>query len=91
MAVDFSGRFAAFVDGVHDQGLAAAAVAGGEHVFHAGPVLAVGGLVVAARVVGQIQRVGHGVFGAQKAHGQEHQVGGPVAFAARNVFEFAVG
>jgi hypothetical protein len=82
VAVAFAGGAAAFVDGPDDQALAATHVARREHAGDAGGVLAVLGPGVAARVAFDAELGEQLVFGAEEAHGQEHELGGEDLLAA---------
>src|SRR5690349_7163285 len=80
-----AGGAATFIEGPNDKALAAAAVAGGEHVREAGGVFAVVGLHVSAGVALDIEGIEERLLGAEKAHGEEDELGGDDAFGAGDI------
>src|ERR1035437_760465 len=87
-AVGFAGGAAAFVDGPDDEGLAAAAVAGGEDVGDVGFEFSVFGLVVGAGVEFDAELGGDGVLGPKETHGEEAEVAGPFLLGTWELLHF---
>src|SRR5688572_30299815 len=80
--IDGAGGAAAFVDGPDDEGLPAAAVAGGEDAFKACGEAAVLGLEVRALVAFEAEHLADRLLGTEEAHRQEHELRLPDLLAA---------
>jgi hypothetical protein len=81
-AVALAGGAAAFVEGPDDEGLATAAVAGGEDAGDAGGVFLVLGFDVAAGVGFELEGLEERLLGAEEAHGEQHELRGEDFFGA---------
>jgi hypothetical protein len=78
-------RAAAFVEGPHDEALAATAIAGGK-TFDVRRVFLKLGLRVAARVAFDAERFEQRLFRSEKTHRQQHELRGQNFFRAGNIF-----
>src|SRR5665213_3284040 len=73
--VDRARALATFADRPHDERLAAAHVAGGEHAIDAGAVVVGAGPRIAARVARDAERIEYAGARACEAHRQQHELG----------------
>src|SRR5665213_752122 len=73
--VDRARALAPFADRPHDERLAAAHVAGGEHAIDAGAVVVGAGPRIAARVARDAERIEYAGARACEAHRQQHELG----------------
>src|SRR6185369_14751456 len=85
---------AALVDRPDDEALAPAAIARREYARYIGRIFAVVGLVIRAFVPADIELLGNRFLRPEKAHGEQHKLGGQYAFGSshwiRNELAFVV-
>ena len=89
--VDGAGGAATLIDGPHDKGLTTPTVTGSEDTFHIGGEFAMRtskSLPVAARVLAlDAEHLADFKFRADKAGGEQHEIGGPFLFGALHFTE----
>src|SRR5438128_6918195 len=90
IAIDHARALATLVDRPHDQRLAAAGIAGREHPLH-GARVGARVLDVAARVSFHAELVQQLGLGAEKAHREQHQLSGELAFGPGDGAERRLG